>query len=224
MPIKLYASLDEVPEALRDAAIETKDGKFAAEERDEIGVLKTTLEKERKRADDAEKAQRTKDTELQRLKDERDARARGQTEDEIGKRRAEIEAATKPIEEQLTQANAKLRKVLHVDRVRVLALDAGILPDRIEDAMYILERRTDLTSDEKGLVVKDKDGNVLATPVEKFLEREFKAEKPWLYGALGTNGSGGRPSNAPAPTNADRAARNAEAQANEKRAAISAAI
>lgn len=224
MPIKLYDSIEDVPEALRETAVETKDGHFAAEERDEIGILKTTLDKERARATELEKAQRTLEQERNQLKAERDARARGATEEEIAKRRKEIDDAIKPLQEQLAEKDARLRQVLHLDRVRAIALSAGILPDRIDDAMLILERRTDLTDDGKGLVVKDKDGSVSATRVEDFLARDFKAEKPWLYAGTGTSGSGARPSNTPAPTNADRVARTQEQMAAEKRSIISSAF
>lgn len=223
MPIKLYDKLEDVPDALRDSAVETKDGKFAAEDRDEIGVLRTTLEKERSRANDAEKAQRTLEAQRSQLQAERDARARGATEDEIEKRRAEIDAAVKPLQEQIAERDAKLRQVLHIDRVRALALSAGILADRIEDAMLILERRTDLTSDGKGLVAKDKDGTVIATRIEDFLARDFKQEKPWLYAGTGTNGSGARANGSP-PSAADRKARTEEQVAAEKRAVVSSAI
>lgn len=224
MPIKLYDSLDEIPETLREAAVETKDGKFAAEERDEINVVKGTLDKERKRASDAEKALRDAEAERDRLRTEREARSRGATEEEIERRRKEIDDAVKPHRERADSAEAKLRKVLHVDRVRAMALTAGILPDRIEDAMLILERRTDLTDDEKGLVVKDKDGNVSATRVEDFLEREFKAEKPWLYAATGTTGSGARQSTGTPATRSDQAARAAEQRAAQQRAEVSSAF
>lgn len=224
MAIKIYETLEDVPDALREAAVETKEGKFAAEERDEIGVLRTTLEKERTRANELEKAQRARDLELTQLKAEKEARARGATEEEITKRRDEIDAATKPYKDQIAEKDKKLRKVLHIDRVRTLASAAGILSDRLDDAMLILEKRTDLTDDEEGLVVKDKKGNVLAIRVEEFLERDFKAEKPWLYAGTGTNGSGARPSSGTPPSSADRVARTQEQLNAEKRGIVSGAF
>lgn len=138
MPIKLYDKLEDVPDALRDAAVETKNGKFAAEERDEIGILKTTLDKEREAREKLEKEQHKRDQEIARLNAESNARKAGATEEEIERRRKEIDDATKPLQDQLAEKEKKLRQILHVDRVRVLALAAGIMPDRIEDAMLIL--------------------------------------------------------------------------------------
>jgi predicted RNase H-like nuclease (RuvC/YqgF family) len=231
MPMKIYDKLEDVPEPLRKTAIESKDGKFVAEERDEIGVLQSTLEKERTRANELEKAQRTLEAERNQLKTEREARQRGATEEEIKRRRDEIDAALKPLQDQLAEkdkaiaeSSNRLRQVLHIDRVRSLALAAGIMPDRIGKAMKELKDRTDLTEDGKGLVVKDDAGNVLATRIEDFLERDFKAEAPYYYSGTGTNGSGARPSSGPTPTTADRVARTEEQLAAEKRHIVSGAF
>jgi DNA-binding transcriptional regulator YhcF (GntR family) len=229
--MKIYDTLDAVPEPLRKTAIETKEGTFAAEERDEIGVLQTTLEKERTRANELEKTQRALQVERDQLKTERDARNRGATEEEITRRRAEIDAAMKPLQDQLAEkdnaikeANGKLRQVLHIDRVRSLALAAGVMPDRINKAMKELKDRTDLTDDGKGLVVKDEAGNVLATRIEDFLERDFKAEAPYYYAGSNSSGSGARGSDGPPPPNAEREKRNQEQQAAEKRSIVSSAF
>ena len=56
MPLKLYDALDAAPEALRATAIETKDGKFAVVEAEDVSGLKSALAKERDLREKAEKA------------------------------------------------------------------------------------------------------------------------------------------------------------------------
>jgi hypothetical protein len=69
MPIKLYDTRDAIPEAQRAAAIETKDGKFAAEEPTDPGLSdagKRALDAERERANEAEKARKAAEKKARR--------------------------------------------------------------------------------------------------------------------------------------------------------------
>jgi hypothetical protein len=224
--IKTFDSKDQVPDAQRDAAIEI-GGKWIVEEIDPKAIspaAQTALTKIREEKEESEKKRQAAEVELAQLKAEREARQRGATEEEINKRRAEIDAALKPLQEQIVEKDRKLRQVLHIDRVRSLALAAGIMPDRINKAMKELKDRTDLTEDGKGLVVKDEDGNVLATRIEDFLARDFKAEAPYYYIGSNTSGSGSRPNSGTAPTGADRDTKNQDTLNAEKRAIVSSAF
>lgn len=222
MPIKLYDTKDAVPEAQREAALETKDGKFAVEEVDpalgEAG--RKALEKERERANDEEKKRKALEKERDELKRAADARAGNISDEQLeklrqedaDKRKAEIE----PIVADRDRLTAENRKLKLTDRVRVLALGSGVMPDRIEDAMLALDKRTDLTESGDGIVVKDKDGKVTTEKIDDFLKKTFKAEKPWLYAGSGGAGSGTRGSNGggsdePTPESKEREAERRQA-------------
>jgi hypothetical protein len=197
MPLKLYDTQDAVPEAQRANAIETKDGKFAIVEEDPqlADAGKRALDAERKRAKDAEDARKATEKELNDLKRKQDAADKGITEEQLAALRAEDEKKRKPIEDENASLKSKLRKMTLTDRIQALALKYGVMPDRIEDAMLALEKRTDLTDDGESIVVKDKAGTITSEKIEDFLAKTFKTEKPWLYSGSGASGSGAEGSN-----------------------------
>lgn len=188
MPLPTFAKQEEIPEAFR-SEYEERDGVWHPKATGELEVerkkraeLLDEKKKEEKRRQDVER-------ERDELKRSADAKAAGISEEELQKIRDAEAAARKPIEDELAQAKAENRKLRLTDRVQALALKFGVLPDRIEDAMQLLEKRTDLT-DANGIVVKDKNGAVTTEKIEDFLQKTFKAEKPWLYAGSGGAGSG----------------------------------
>lgn len=191
MPIKQADTKELVPEALRDAAIEGKDGKWHYEETDPAltDAGKRALQEER----DARKAEekRRKDVERERdeLKRTAEAKAAGISEAELTRMREAEAAARKPIEDELTATKAENRKLKLTDRVQALALKHGVMQDRIKQAMRILDERTDLT-DTGGIVVKDEEGKVTTETIDDFLSKTFKKESPWFYKGTGSSGSG----------------------------------
>ncbi len=191
MAIKVFDTQDAVPETIRASAVEV-GGKWVAEEVDaSLGDAgKRALQAEREKASAAEAARRAAEKERDDLKREAEARESGVTAEQLAKIRADEAAARKPLEEENTRLAAQLRKVTHTDRVQLLALKYGVMPDRIEDAMLTLAQRTDLTSDGEGIVVKGKDGSLTTETVDDFLSKTFKTEKPWLYAGTGSNGGG----------------------------------
>lgn len=189
MPIKLYDTRDAVPEALRAGAIETADHKFAVEEDvPDVTKLMTAIETERERAKTAEKAAKDAKHALDELKRTAEARAKGISEEELQKIRDAEALARKPIEEERDKLAADNRQLRLTDRVRALYLANGGMPDRVEDAMDQLDRRTDL-GDEGGIVYKGKDGKLTADSTETFFAK-FRVEKPWLFSGAGGSGSG----------------------------------
>lgn len=197
MPLKLYDTKDAVPEAQREAAIETKDGKFAVSDDDpalgEAGKRALEQEREaRRKADDARKAAERERDELKRTAE---AKAAGISEAELTKIREAEAAARKPIEEERDRVLAENRKLKLTDRVQALALKNGVMQDRIKQAMKILDERTDLT-DAGGIVVKDEDGKVTTETIDDFLAKTFKKEAPWFYRGTGASGSGASGSDA----------------------------
>jgi hypothetical protein len=189
MPLKLYDTRELVPEALRATAIETKDSKFAVEEVDptlgEAG--KRALEAERERADTAEKARKAAEKKAADLEREKEARAKGISEEELTKIREAEALARKPIEAERDAALVENRKLKLTDRVQALALKHGVMADRLDDAMLVIEKRTDL-GDAGGIVYKDKDGKVTADDAPTFFTK-LKAEKGWFFAGSGASGS-----------------------------------
>jgi hypothetical protein len=195
MPFPIYDSQDDIPEAFR-GEYEEREGKWHPKVPD-VTNLNSALQKERDRAEREEKARKDAEKERDALKRQTGAREKGVTEDQLATLRAEDEAKRKaelePLQRENQELKTKLRKVTHADRVQKLALDAGVMPDRIEDAMLILvdgpTPRTDLTEDGESIVVKDKKGNITTEKIEAFLETTLRAEKPWLYAGSVASGS-----------------------------------
>lgn len=191
MPIKLYDTKDAVPEALRAKAIETKDSKWAVEEVDPAlgDAGRKALDDERTARKKAEDDKKAADLELARLKQEAAARDSGVTAEQLQKIRDEEAKARKPIEDENAALKAENRKLKHTDRLKSLALKSGVMEDRIEDAMLVLERRTDLDAN-GGIVVKKADGTASTESIDEFLGKTFKTEKPYFYAGSGAAGGG----------------------------------
>lgn len=198
MPIKIVDKLEDVPEAQRGSSIKVEGGKFAYEE-----VLgdggKAAIEKERALRETAEKEAKDAKKLLDKLQKEQDAKDKGVTTDQLEEIRKKEAEERKPIEEERDRLKAENQKLKLVDRVRALALgkEGGAMEDRIDDLMMALglgegmdlaKARVGLTSDEKGLIFKDKAGNITTQTPEQFFG-EHKKEKGWFY--RGSNGAGG---------------------------------
>ena len=219
MPWPTYKTQEEIPEAFR-SEYEQKGDEWVAKIPDVAGAT-SALEKERQRARDEGKARKAAEKERDELKRSQEARDKGISEEELQKIRDAEAAARRPIEEERDRLAAENRKLKLTDRVQALALKHGVMSDRIEDAMLLLDRRTDLT-DQGGIAVKDKDGNITAQTIDDFLAKTFKAEKPWLYAGSGASGSGAEGSRGsggpPAPPKPDDTVR------GEKRSQVATAF
>jgi hypothetical protein len=203
MPLPIYDTEDAVPQDQREDFAE-HEGKWRHRVEIEAAVEKkkrAVLLGEKREADRLRKEAEDKLAEAERAAA---ARAAGVSETELQKIRDAEAAARKPIEDENATLKADIRKLKLTDKVQALYLDpkiGGGMPDRLEDAMDQLAKRTDL-GDKDGIVFKDKDGNVTTDDAAAFF-RKFKIEKPWLFagtgasgsGALGSNGSGGAPPN-----------------------------
>lgn len=187
MALKFFAKKEDVPSDKADKAIELADKRWALDEPEEN--LQTALDKERDNATRSEKARKKAQDEVDRLSREAAARGTGATEEQLTKIRNDLELSYKPIKEENETLKAANRKLSLTDRVKAYALKHGIMPDRIDDGMLLLEKRTDL-GDAGGIIVNDKDGKATAETIDDFLSKTFKAEKPWLYKGSGSSGSG----------------------------------
>lgn len=212
MALKLYDDKTQIPQDQQATAVELKDGKWAVDEPSaDLGDAgRQAIAAEREKAANEEKARKKAEKELADLKREAAARASGVTEEQLQKIRTDEAAARAPIEAELATTKAENRKLKLTDRVKALALKHGIMTDRIDDAMVLLDSRTDL-GDAGGIIVKGKDGVATAETVDDFLSKTFKTEKPWLYVGPGGSGAGGGGSNGTdAPTAEKTQARTAE--------------
>lgn len=197
--LKLFDKKEDVPDAQRKDAIETKDGKFAADipESPDLGDKgKKALQAERERADQAEKDAKALQKKVDDLEKTQKARDAGITDDQLEVLRKEDAAKRKPIEDEVERLRLENRKLNRDDRVQKLALDSGVMKDRIKTAMKELDARVQLAKDGKELVVFDADGKITTEAIDTFLKTTFKKEFPWLYQGAGGSGSGGHGSEA----------------------------
>ena len=187
MPLPVYDTQDAVPQDQREDYVE-HEGKWQPK------VVVDLATEKRKRAqllDEKKESERLRRETEQRLADaERaaEARAKGISEEELQKIRDDEAKARKPIVDENEALKAENRKLKLTDRLQALFLANGGMKDRIEDAMLVIERRSDL-GDAGGFVFKDKDGNVTADDAEAFF-RKLKVEKSWLFEGSGASGSG----------------------------------
>lgn len=187
MALPKFKKLEDVPEAFRAEYMQEGD-EWVPKPPDlgDAGVAAVQKERdlkkaEKKRADDAEAA-------LAEMKRTQEAKDRGISEEELQKIRDAEALARKPIEDELATTKAENRKLKLTDKVQALYLANGGMPDRVEDAMLALEKRTDL-GDAGGIVFLGKDGKATAEDAAAFF-KAFKIEKPWLFAGSGGSGSG----------------------------------
>lgn len=194
MPLKTYDTKDAVPEAQRTTAIETKDGKFLVEEPVDVASLRAegqrALDAERERANTEEKARKAVEKKLADKERAETAEGKGVQAAELQRLRDEDAAARKPLEDRIATLEAENKTIRYSDRLKALGLKYGIMPDRIDDAMLILEKRT-APDDKGGITVLDKDGKVSTQVIDDFLEKTFKTEKSYFYAGPGGSGGGG---------------------------------
>jgi hypothetical protein len=188
MPFQIFDKIEDIPEAQRDV-YEEKDGKWHAKVPD-VTNLNSALDKERTGRETEEKARKKAEKDLADLRRKATAAESNISEEQLEKLRKEDDDKRKPIQEELDKTKAELTKVKKTDRVQRLFLDSGGMPDRVEDAMLALDRRTGLTEDGNTITVLDKDGKLTTEKVEDFVKASFKKEKPWLYAGSGGSGSG----------------------------------
>ena len=205
MSFKMFDSKDAIPESQRDAAVETKDGKWAVIDNDAFHSSKERILSEKKKLQEQFEALQRQlgglspediakhRDEMKRLEEEQHRKAGDfdkLLEKRIGETRAEYEKRL---------ADAEQYKVKYVDRevefaIRDAAIKAGV-PQ--EDLPYVvdLHKGRRVRYDEKSgkPVVYDKDGDPTGLTVEKFYADVFKTEAPKFYGPTG--GSGGGASN-----------------------------
>ena len=195
MPLPIFDNEADIPEAFRPEYMKGEDGKWRSKADEEIEVEKrkrSVLLDEKK-----EEVRKRQDAERRAEEAERTVTAlrSGVPEAELARIRAEEAKAREPLEQAAATAAAdaeaarkELRKVKLTDRVKTLALKHGVLTDAIDDAMLVIEPRTDL-GDADGIVFKNEKGEVTAQQAEAFFA-DLKIKRPWFFAFSGTGGSG----------------------------------
>lgn len=197
MPVQKFATLDEVPEAQRETAIETKDGTFVVFVEDDAAPLKTALEEERAKREAAEKNATKAAAALRKAEAEAKAKASGLSDEQIAALRAdlrrEIESEYEPVKAKATEADvlaAENRALLLDAKVKAAMAAKGVRADRIEALFKVAGDRFDLTA--------DKTPTLKATPgvsIDAYIADALKAEFPEFYEGTKATGSGAPGSN-----------------------------
>ncbi len=182
-----FANESDIPEAFRPgyelSGTEWRP-KLIAELELERGK-RTTLLDEKKEEERKRREAEGKFAELTRTVE---AKEKGISEEELTRIRDAEAATRKPIEDERDRLQKENRKLKLTDRLRALALSAGVMVDRIDDAMVLIDARAEL-GDADGIVFKDATLKVSAMDSTAFFAA-LKIEKPWLFEFSGTGGSG----------------------------------
>lgn len=181
MPLKVFDTQDEIPDALRDAAIETKDGKFAVSEDEDVTPLKKTIEATRKEAAAAKKAARDMEAKIAEMSQEAEASKAGLSGDKLAEIRKQAEDKFKPIVDELEAKRQELRTLRLDSAVKGLLAKADAVD--VEDAWKVLGSDFDLTDDGKPFLKSDP-----SVDIEKHITT-LRATKGHLF--KGTQASGG---------------------------------
>lgn len=187
MPLKLFDKKDAIPEAQRDGAIETKDGKFAIVEETDHSDLQTSLVAEREKREAAEKLVKKTADELKKLETQKKAEKAGVSEEQLQQIRADVRKEVETeLAPKLTAADehAKENRTLKLDnQVKKLAADGGFLGERLDDFWKLYGGEFDLSTDGKP-IVKDHPG---VTPA-KHIEGLTKKQPGWVQGTQAAGG------------------------------------
>jgi hypothetical protein len=188
MAFPVFDKKEDIPKGFEED-YEEREGKFHPKVPD-VTKLNSALDGERTKAANEEKERKRLEKENADLKRKQTAADNNISDEKLEELRKEDEKKRKPLEDKIAELETRLTKVTKTDRVQSLALKYGIMSDRVEDAMLILDKRTGLTEKGETVTVLDKDGKLTTESIDDFLKTTFKKEKPWLYKGSGASGSG----------------------------------
>lgn len=202
MPLKLFDSKDAIPEALREGAIETKDGKFAVSDEEGLKESQRRLLDEKKKTDER---LANLETALGGLKPDEvtsAVAARKTAEEEAARKAGDFD---KVLEKRVNETKAEYEKRIaelapyktkYEDReleiaIRDAATKAGVPGTDLPFVLDITKGRRVRLDEKTGKpVVFDREGDPTGLSVEKFFAETFKAEAPKFYGPAGGSGGG----------------------------------
>lgn len=186
-----FKKKDEIPEAFRELYHEV-DGEWvynAPEPTDDENPtkLKAALDKERKRADDNDKAVKTANKKIKDL--ETDLAGKGTTKEARESIRKEVEEELReehaPTIKERDTLKGEVRDLKLDSQVRSLAIKNGVRPERVERWWKLNKDQFDIAEDGSTAIVKNKSG----ADIGKYIANDLKKVDPDFY--VGTQGSGG---------------------------------
>lgn len=186
MPLQTFESRDQVPDAQRDAAIETKDGKFIVFADEDVSGLKNTVAATRAERDAAKKKASELEARIAELEEQHKAADAGLSKDKLDEIRKGAEAKFQPVVAELDRLKAELRAE-KLMRVRVKL--AGAVLDE-EAAWKVVGDHFDLADDGTPIVKADP-----TTDLEAYISGTLKTKYPFLFRgteAAGTGAGGSR--------------------------------
>lgn len=173
-------NLSKVPEALHEHYVKTDDG---YELDADFSGFKSTLTKVRKERDSA----------LRKAK-----QYKGQIDDDVDKDLLDnldtdgykklLQKERKKHQRQLREAAQDKNDYIVDKEIRSAALNAGVMPDRIDEISLVTAKNFSLRDGE--VEVLDDEGEPLGISPKEFFEGEFKERKPYHYKGSGKSGSG----------------------------------
>lgn len=187
--LPIYDTSDAVPEDQREDYAE-HEGKWRPKIEVELAVEKRkrgVLLNEKKEAERLRQAAEAERDELKRIKEATDE---GVTKQQLDKIRDDLNTAkVVPLETENATLKSKLQKVMKTDRLRALGVKHGVMADRLDDFMDLIDRRVGLDETDE-LTALNAKGELTAEAINDFVSTTFKQEKPWLYQGSGASGSG----------------------------------
>jgi hypothetical protein len=185
-----FDTKDAIPKGFEDL-YEEKDGKWHPKSADD-GGLKTALQKERERADAAEKLSRRVSEERADLERKLTAASSGDEKEKVSKALAKFDADAIAMradyDAKLAAAHGELRTLKLDDKVKAAFLAAGGRPERADKALRDTKDRFDLADDGR-IIVKDDKGEASTATVVDFFGKTYRGEMAEFY--TGTKASGG---------------------------------
>ncbi|MBY0490619.1 MAG: hypothetical protein K2R93_12325 [Gemmatimonadaceae bacterium] len=212
MSLKMFDTKDAIPEALRESAIETKDGKWAVSDTEGLRSSQQRILDEKKRLQDEfeqmkqslgglspEQIKKFRE-DMTRLEDEQ-ARKAGDFDKILEKRIGETKAEYEKRLAELAPYKQKYQDRELEIAIRDAASKAGVIATDLPFVLDIVKGRRVAYDEKTGKpVVLDKDGDPTGLTVEKFFADTFKTEAPKFYepaggsgGGAGGGNSGGKP-------------------------------
>src|SRR4051812_13771930 len=132
MAFPVFEKKEDIPKGFEED-YEEREGKFHPKIPD-VTKQQTALEAERTKAENERKARIKAENDLADARRKEAAREGNISDEHLNKLRQEDadkrKAELEPVQNELTETKAKLRKVTLVDRLRALGTTAGWLPDR----------------------------------------------------------------------------------------------
>lgn len=195
MPLPVFATLDEVPEAFR-SEYEMLDGK--AQPRELTG-LKSAVAKERAERETAAKALKDAQARLDELETASKASKSGITDEQLAELRAEFDKKLAPERTAREAAEAKLRAMQLDGAVKSLMATSGVRAERIDTLWRLIGSDYDLTTDGTPVLKSDPTADVAKSLADRV------TEYPEFFAAPVASGGGMVGSKVPAATRAEHA-------------------